>query len=143
MYTLYRQSYELVIKVWLNIYVFPWLLNFGKYVTVSLLIIPLNFTNNFLMICMIIISHIKIFMKLAMLKRLMIKTVTVIDDSNVNLIYKSYNNCTQKTLFWCYNVLAVIMLLTVLAMVLVIIALHQSYVNIDNYRSNTFTNKSK
>ena len=82
-------------------------------------------------------------MKLAMLKRLMIKTVTVIDDSNVNLIYKSYNNCTQKTLFWCYNVLAVIMLLTVLAMVLVIIALHQSYVNIDNYRSNTFTNKSK
>ena len=48
---------------------------------------------------MIIISHIKIFMRLAILKRLMIKTVTVIDENNVDVIYKSYKNCSQKTLF--------------------------------------------
>ena len=55
MYTPYRQSYELVIKVWLVIYVFPRLLNLKKHVTISLPIIPLNVTNNFLVICMIII----------------------------------------------------------------------------------------
>lgn len=80
---------------------------------------------------MIIISHIKIFMRLATLKRLMIKTVTVIDDNNVDVIYKSY------------NVLGVITLLTLWPMVLVIIAFYQSYVNIDNFRSNKFTDKSK
>ena len=70
--------------------VFSRQLNLGKYVNVSLPILPLNVTNNFLVICMIIISHIKIFMRLAMLKLLMIKTVTVIDDNNVNVIYKNY-----------------------------------------------------
>ena len=59
-------------------------------------------------------------MRLAILKRLMIKPVTVTGNSNVNVIYQSYNNLTQKTLFECYNVLAVITLLTVLLMVLMI-----------------------
>ena len=53
------------------------------------------------------------FMTLAMPKRLIIKAVTVIDDNNINVIYKSNNKCTQKTRK-CYDSLAVITLLTVL-----------------------------
>lgn len=62
-YTAYRQNYELVIKSWLVIYVFPRRRNFGKacyclccmHVTSSLSIIPSNITNNIFAIFIIII----------------------------------------------------------------------------------------
>ena len=80
-------------------YVFPRRLNLGKYVTVSLPIIPLDVTNNLLSNLHDHYFPYPDIYETSNTQTITIKTVTVIYDYNVMVIYKSYNNCTQKTLF--------------------------------------------
>ena len=77
---------------------FPSTAELGKDVTVLVPIIPSNVTNNNLVIFMIIISRIKVFIRPAIFKQLMIRTVTVKGNNNIKSNQKQKQPETDELL---------------------------------------------